>query len=409
METSFLTLHAIRVNQPFGEFFITKIKAKDLLEISFSDPLRFIDEKGQQKGSQRLLKDKRLKEIANYIKTVEAAFPNSIILAANYDEKGFICKDHKISWKLRETSNTDIYKIVIPTAAPLSSIVDGQHRLRSFELVDKEYQDMELLCSIYFDLPNPYQAFLFATINFNQQKVDKSLAYEQFGFNVEDEPAYSWSPDKLAVYLTRKLNLDNKETTPFFNHIILAPQNDKILFNKRSKELNWAVSTATIVDGILRLISSNPKKDKDLMHQSQVEKRQRKMLANDGAPLRQIYLDSNDLLVFTIVKNFFMAADKLLFSTAKEKSYIFKTVGIQALFDVLRTILKKEFKNKDVSEKFFESKLSFSESVDFSDDFFSPSGAGRSRIKNIFLYALNYLDEGKIDSTHLMNFKRLLK
>lgn len=58
------------------------------------------------------------------------------------------------------------------------------------------------------DLPLAYQAYLFATININQRKVDKSLAYEQFGYNLDDEEPESWAPDKLAVFFTRRLNLN---------------------------------------------------------------------------------------------------------------------------------------------------------------------------------------------------------
>lgn len=409
MEKPFLNLIAIRVTQPFGEFFITKIRAKDLLNISFSDPLRFIDESGKQRGSQRLLKDERLEEIAKYIKTIEAAFPNSIILAANYDEKGFITKDAKIRWKLKSTNVDDVFRIVIPSSKKLSSIVDGQHRLKGFELVDYIYQEMELLCSIYFDLPNPYQAFLFATINFNQKKVDKSLAYEQFGFNVEDEPEESWSPDKLAVFLTRKLNLDSKVKSPFFNHVILAPQNDDILFNKKPKQLKWAVSTATVVDGILRLISANPKEDKYTLHYYDLKKRNRNLLGSDSAPLREYYLKVNDLLIFNAINNFFVVADKLFFNSASSSSYIFKTVGIQALFDVLRVILKRELDHKDVSEKYFETRIKVLKDVDFSDNFFSPSGAGRSRIKNLFLYGLKYLEKEEIKPDYIRQFDRLIK
>jgi hypothetical protein len=42
---------------------------------------------------------------------------------------------------------------------------------------------MQLICSIFFELPKPYQAQLFATINSTQKPVDKSLTYELFGYN----------------------------------------------------------------------------------------------------------------------------------------------------------------------------------------------------------------------------------
>jgi hypothetical protein len=69
-----------------------------------------------------------------------------------------------------------------------ASIIDCQHRMKGFEYIENESRlEMDLLCSVFFDLPNPYQAYLFATINGNQKRVDKSLALEQFGYYIENE------------------------------------------------------------------------------------------------------------------------------------------------------------------------------------------------------------------------------
>jgi hypothetical protein len=46
---------------------------------------------------------------------------------------------------------------------------------------------MSLVCSVYFDLPRPFQAQLFATINSTQKRVDRSLTYELFGYNIVEE------------------------------------------------------------------------------------------------------------------------------------------------------------------------------------------------------------------------------
>lgn len=54
---------AIKVFQPFGDFFIFKMTAKELLDVSFSDALRY-DEDKNLNGSQRFLDEKkRVKEI----------------------------------------------------------------------------------------------------------------------------------------------------------------------------------------------------------------------------------------------------------------------------------------------------------------------------------------------------------
>ena len=82
-------IYGIRVSQPLGDFFIAKIKAKDLLEISTSSVARY-NKEGKLVGNQRPLKLPRLKAIANFIKSAEMCFPTSILVAANVDNEGNI-------------------------------------------------------------------------------------------------------------------------------------------------------------------------------------------------------------------------------------------------------------------------------------------------------------------------------
>ncbi|MCZ8217396.1 MAG: DGQHR domain-containing protein, partial [Cyclobacteriaceae bacterium] len=190
MEENYLELYALKVKQPLGDFYVISISARELLEVSFSEPLRYVDNSGNVKGNQRTKDARRLKEIAKYIDSVEMAFPNSIILSVNYTPQGHITKDTTERWRVIEENQTGLCKIIAPKKVKLAAIIDGQHRLNAFEFVQKpeRFSDLQLTCSIYFDLPNSYQAFLFATINSNQKRVSRSLALEQFGYNVDDEP-----------------------------------------------------------------------------------------------------------------------------------------------------------------------------------------------------------------------------
>ena len=85
---------ALRVAQPLGHFYVAVLPAELLLQVAVSDTMRATmspDGTGYQlEGTQRPVREKRLTEIAHYISRVDAAFPNSIIIAANYDqETGF--------------------------------------------------------------------------------------------------------------------------------------------------------------------------------------------------------------------------------------------------------------------------------------------------------------------------------
>jgi DNA phosphorothioation-associated DGQHR protein 1 len=344
-----------------------------------------------------------VREIGSYIDTVEAAFPNSIILGANYSEGGELINDESVRWKI-ETENNHA-ELVIPSAQKLASVIDGQHRLSAFKLVSPERQHaVELLCAVYLDLPVPFHAYLFATINFNQKKVDRSLAYELFGYDLENEPPVAWSPEKAAVFFCRKLNTEGD--SPLATHIRVAAANSDFL---RGPNGSWYISTAAVVDGILRLFSSNPKADKDLMHQEDLAQRSRSVLAEDGTPLRALFLDGNDLAIYTSIKNFFSAAAQTVWRDTNDRSYIRKTVGIQALFDVMRTILSRRFSaERSISVPYFIGFLGPASTVNFADDFFQASGKGRSRIKNILEVAGGLTDLATISPDDQVTMRRLL-
>ena len=405
----YLVLPALRVKQPLGDFFVVSINATKLRKIAFSEPLKYIDSSGNVKGSQRPKDEKRLKEIAKYIDSVEMAFPNSIILTANYTQLGEILKNEADRWRIEEDECG--YKLIIPTDAKLAAVIDGQHRLNAFDYVSNEERanDLELVCSVYFDLPNSYQAFLFATINSNQKRVDRSLALEQFGYNVEDEEEKVWTPEKFAVFLSRKLNID--KTSPFYQHIKVAPLNAKVLFDGEEQN-DWVVSTATIVDGICALISGNPKRDRILMQQKSIfYGRNRDMIKEikDISPLRDKFIKLKDKLIYDIILNYFNTIKQYLWDNATVDSYIYKTVGIQASFDILKLILQK-IDNSEITESLkFDEYISPVSNIDFSDSFFQASGIGRNRIKNIIGIANRLIPEEKIKGNISEYYNLILK
>lgn len=385
---TYLKLPAIQVSQPLGPFYITRISADVLLKLTFADPLRitsagYADDKFyQMTGAQRVENKRRLTAISEFIKTSEAAFPNSIILAANYLKSGEFIEDKKFRWSVESNGNGECLTLNIPSEQKLASVIDGQHRLNAFEFVDIELQQStELLCAVYLDLPNPYQAALFATINFNQKKVDRSLAYLLFGMGLEDETPMAWAPDKTAVFLSRKLNVE--ESSPLYQHILVAAQQSDVLF--KNKKSTWAVSTATVVDGILRLFSARPQADKDKMYKISIEngRSRANQLDDDDTPLRKLYLGAQDLAIYKILTEYFSAVDEIFWSKKDSSEVMTKTVAIQALFDILRLVLEEIRKDdgRDFSKDYFLRKLAPSANIDF-DSLFESSSRGRTKIKN---------------------------
>ena len=408
MDKDYLVIPALKVHQPLGDFYIISISARELLNITFSEPMKYVDNSGNVKGSQRPKDIKRLKEIATYIESVEMAFPNSIILSANYTQDGDITKDKNERWYIKEVDGN--FKLVIPKKIKLAAIIDGQHRLNAFEYVtvDERFNDLQLVCSVYFDLPNSYQAFLFATINSNQKKVDRSLALEQFGYNVDDEPEKSWTPEKFSVFLSRKLNID-RDSSPFYKHIKVAPLDADKLFDGDSST-NWVVSTATIVDGIGNLISSNVKRDRILMQKKNIlSGRNRDMLegVKDLSPLRALFINNQDKTIYDVLINYFDIVKEIFWDNASQNSYINKTVGVQACFDVLKLILLKE-KSLTPDKIDFKAYLISSLSINFSDKFFQASGIGRSRIKNAIAISSNLVSIDKIKKADKFFYEEII-
>jgi DNA phosphorothioation-associated DGQHR protein 1 len=388
---------ALKVDQQLGTYYVAVLPAQLLLETCYSDRLRAIAEPDGASyildGTQRGLDPERLNSIARYISRVDSAFPNSIILAANFSEiDGTIEEDSSKRWSVKQDVS-GIYSLTIPTAEKLAAVIDGQHRLFAFALVDKDIPrlDTQLICSLFLDLPKPFQAQLFATINSTQKPVPKSLTYELFGYNISDEDADHWSPDKLAVFLSRKLNAE--DDSPLKGRIIIAPENDFLIEESKDKNegesagvksKKWRLSMATIVEGILRLISSNPKRDtSDLLTPSPRPRCElRQSARSDKSPLRDMYIDGNDQMIHLIVKNYLTAVEHIFWHEAKPESFIFKTVGIQALLDILRKLCGEAIEAKDISIDFFTSRLTNAKNVDFGSVIFqNASGSGRTKIR----------------------------
>ena len=354
-------------------------------------------------GTQRLIQDKRLNEIADYINRIDAAFPNSIIVAANYDiqtgfdqgELEYIAiedsdeepVDQSKVWTITESKH-GCHRLCIPTGEKLAAVIDGQHRLFSFAKANTEaMQSMNLLCSIFIDLPKALQAQIFAIINSTQKRVDRSLTFELFGYNVSDEDEEYWTPDKLAVFFARKLGTD--EDSPLRGHVIVAPKSDAAL-REIASEAPWRVSTAVVVDGVLRLISSNPKRDANSMRKDEAHKR--KILnsgAKDKSPLRDIFIEGNDALLYKIVLNYLKACEAVFWQGAKEDSFILRTIGVQAVFDILRKVAMEAYREKDISVSYFTQKIGPAGEIDFAgDEFKNPSGSGRTFIRRTIEQAI---------------------
>lgn len=326
----------IKVKQPFGDFYIISIPAKLLVQVCYSFAARYGDD--VLSGVQRGINENRVKAIAQFCATSDAMFPTSVILSVNLDENG---ESPLHPWYINDDS-----KLVIPTADEIASIVDGQHRVEGLKKALEKNElsaDFDIVCAIYFELPAPKQAEVFATINFNQQKVDKSLAYQLFGYDLDSVESKYWSPDTLAIYLTRLL--DKEDDSPFKGHVDFGMKKMDLAIQYEGGEDSfdkWYVSTSTMVQGISSLITTNPSKDRYFLHKKRIIRRSREVLSDIEMkitpPLRGYYIENKDGQVYDLVKDYFTCCDEM-FWRRSDISFMRKTIGIQALFDFLKYVL----------------------------------------------------------------------
>lgn len=403
----FLRIPAIGISQPIGEFFLCSIHAEALLKIAYSIPATLKRDRGMFSsilGTQRVQSKARAKQIGAYIDEVDSTFPNTIILSVNYRQGGEYEENEMIQWH-SEKDATGCSYLIIPSETPLASIIDGQHRLEGFRHVEKsERLAMELPCAVYINLPRPYQAKIFATININQKRVDKSLAYELFGYDLSESNSDKWAPDMLGVYLARAL--EGQEGSPFKGHVRLALLEEESENEVRGKAESWEVSVACLVEGITRLISEKPQADRSALASGKTK--DRSQLLDDITPLRRLYINGKDKTLLDLITDYFNVVDELLWSGRSDRSFITRTVGILALFDVLREALKADLLDPNDVSSSAKSLLSNAQGIDFGDDFFHASGAGRVRIRNV-LKQLVGLDVKSQDSAVTDTVGRLVK
>ncbi len=346
------------------------------------------------KGNQRSLDKKRSIEIASFLATENSSIPNSIILSENYDEWDNFEVDPAKRWEFEPIGGDDskIGEIVIPDRnIKLCSIIDGQHRVGAF---DSSSVDMDLPCSIFLDLPPSLQAYIFATINFNQKKVDKSLAYQLFGYQLEDSSSSKWSPDMLGVKFSREFN----KSGPFKNRISLIKGNPS--------KSDWNISSAAFVEGVVSLISGNPKIDKyEISKEKILGSSDRKSLKdNKSYPLRKYFINQNDKAVYEVIDRYFRSLDEIWWFKLEADSILFRTVGISAQFAFLKYLLVegKVVINSDLN---FDNVLQPLGGLRLNGEYFSAKSATKSRVLAAMKLACGFIKSESVDQELLYNIQ----
>lgn len=237
------------VRQPIGDFYVGVIRADELLRICRFDyrRMQFKNEYADYLGIQRKLNAGRIEEIKDYVGTIDACFPTSIVISV--DAKCATLIESELEGfkflTVSEYTDAEAPQLSVPLDH-VATIIDGQHRLKGIE--DAKNTDFELSVSIFIGADAATEASIFSIVNLAQTKVNKSLTYDLFDY------ARTRSPEKTCHEVV--VALDRLKESPFQNKI-------KRLGVATEGRFGETLSQATVVKGLLPYISKNPLVDRD--------------------------------------------------------------------------------------------------------------------------------------------------
>jgi len=272
-----ISLKTLQVTQPIDTFYVGVMNSRDLVKVSYADVRRIEHEHREVEtylGIERPLNRKRVAELKDYARTVDATFPSSIILAVESKDTKYDVETGVL--QLKDDIN-------------VAKVLDGQHRIAGLE--DYQNDEFQAIVTLFVDMDIENQAMVFATINLEQTKVNKSLAYDLF------EYAKQRSPQKTAHNIVRLL--DSHEGSPF---------KDKIKVLGTAGDPGESVSQAVFVDALLLSMSDDPRRDRDLLKRG---KKPPRATPSEEQRLifRNMFLDEGDADIARVLWNYFGAVE----------------------------------------------------------------------------------------------------
>lgn len=311
-ESEYIYFQCLEVLQPRGPLYVGAMLHSQVLSIAFAD-IRRIEERDIERyiGIQRTLDDSRVKELKKFVETEDASYPTSVILAvssehATYDAKGGI---------MRIKKDQDVARII-----------DGQHRIAG--LVNYRGPTFQLNVTIIVDIDIEDQAYMFATINLHQTKVNRSLGYDLFEF------ATKRSPQKTCHNIAKLLN--SREGSPFFRRV-------KILGRATGRGKEY-LTQAAIVERIIDHISKDQihaMQDRDLIRRNKELIRATVEEERKGLFFRNMFIDERDEDILMVHWNFFTAVSNrwpTAWNTSEEGSVLNRSLGFAALSRTLAKV-----------------------------------------------------------------------
>jgi len=325
-------------------------------------------------GIQRPLNERRVEDLEKYVNFLDATFPTAVILAIDESE----CVSYDEATKLLTLSNTRHGNEKPDIAfSNLCRVIDGQHRIAGLAKYTQKSK-FEVMTAVFVGIDISDQAYIFATVNLEQTKVRKSLAFDLF------ELARTRSPFKTCHNVA--VGLDRVRESPFFERI-------KRLGTATPGREHETITQSTFVDALVRYISPEPKVDRDLLLRGQ-----KLELADSESVkrycLRNLFIKDEDVAIGRIVQNYFEAV-RAKWPTGwddfSEGAMLNKTNGFRALMSIFGRVYTHVASPGEVApvakfEKVFE--RSNLKDADFNTQNYKPGTSGEAKLRNDLLEQL---------------------
>ena len=360
----------LRAEQPIGDLFLANVPYKTLIDITYFDVRRVLQryrDVERYLGIQRPLNKRRVIALESYVNYFDATFPTAIIVAvkeefASYDDKK---KRMTLSNVPRDADSPTI------PIRNIARVLDGQHRIAGLKEYSGNVFDLPVTIFVGADIAD--QAHIFATVNLEQQKVNKSLAYDLYSL------AKSRSPQKTGHNVA--VVLDQDSSSPFYHRI---------------KRLGVAVegrgfqpiSQATFVEALMPYISSHPKDDCDRILRGE---RLKKVFGDemDEVPFRNLFIEEKDVEIVKVLFDYYSAIKErwpIAWSSTDRGLMLNRTNGFRAFMRLYAHIYKiSESKEGMVSKQFIRNyvkKIRLADK-DFNTENFKPGSSGESSLLSV--------------------------
>lgn len=249
----------IQANIPFIDLY--RYATFTFMRDPINDPYEIVDKVPHNEFYQRRTDPKRVKEIARFIRIsvakqfsgdgVATLFPTAMLVAASVDDTNFRIGE-TVNLEMNVLNENSLY------------IVDGQHRLMGMISLYEELEgslmkgreDEYLLnflkgyvfnCTLLLNFDLWEQAQVFADVNFNQKKVDKSLYYTIYGMQYSTNPA---DCNRNYIYIAHNL-------VKFMNTHPLSPLKGTIMMlGNKSGYTKALMSQACLAEALMTNIYS---------------------------------------------------------------------------------------------------------------------------------------------------------